>query len=70
MQEIRNAAYTTNVVELMVKTFQGHRGLSAQAQHLLGVAATIGFQFELGLIASVCGVLAEEVILSLAQATR
>lgn len=53
MEAIQAANYTSNVVDLMVTSLQA---LDVDAQHMLGIAATIGSQFDLALLARLCKV--------------
>lgn len=52
MEAIQAANYTSNVVDLMVGAL---KTLPPDVQKMIGMAATIGNQFELTLLASVCG---------------
>lgn len=53
MEAIQAANYTSNVVDLMVGSL---KTLPSEVQKMIGMAATIGNQFDLSLLASVCDI--------------
>jgi predicted ATPase len=67
MEAIQRANYTSNVVDLMVAAL---RGLPLDVQNMVGMAATISNQFELGLLARVCGLTEQQIATSLRGAVR
>jgi predicted ATPase len=67
MGAIQEANYTSNVVDLMIASLQA---LDVEAQKMLGMAATIGNQFDLTLLARLCDMLELTVSIALRAAVR
>ena len=67
MKAIHEANYTSNAVDLMVAALQT---LDLDAQRMIGMAATIGNQFNLALLARLCDMPELDVAVALHPAVR
>ena len=67
MEAINEANYSSNAVDLMVAALQT---LDAEAQQMIGMAATIGNQFSLMLLARLCDMAELDVAVALHPAVR
>jgi predicted ATPase len=67
MEAIQAANYTSNVVDLMIAAL---RGLRMDVQRMIGMAATIGAQFDLVVLAMLCDCSEENASVALRTAVR